>query len=47
MSELDKVMIGAVAATALLYLVGPSAVWRIIKTAGEWAVVILFLIWAL
>lgn len=47
MSELDKVMVGVAAAMALLYLVGPSAVWRIVKTMAEWAVVILVLIWAL
>jgi hypothetical protein len=47
MSELDKVIVGAAAAMAVIYLLGPSAIWRITKTVAEWALVILVLIWAL
>jgi hypothetical protein len=47
MSELDKVIIGAAVAMALIYLLGPSAIWRITKTVAEWLLVILVLIWAL
>jgi hypothetical protein len=47
MSELDKVIIGAAAAMVVIYLLGPSAIWRIAKTLAEWALVILVLIWAL
>jgi hypothetical protein len=47
MSEMDKVMIGAAAAMAIIYLIGPTAIWRITRAAAEWLVVFLFLIWAL
>lgn len=47
MRELDHVMIGIAAAMALLYLTESSAVWRIIKTMAEWALVILVLLWTL
>ena len=47
MSELDKVIIGAAVAMAIIYLIGPSAIWRITKAAAEWFLVILFLVWAL
>ncbi len=47
MSELVKVIIGAAAAMTVIYLLGPSAVWRITKTVAEWLLVILVLIWAL
>lgn len=47
MRELDHVMIGVATAMALLYLLGPSAIWRIAKTVAEWALVILLLVWAL
>jgi hypothetical protein len=47
MSELDKVIIGAAAAMAIIYLIGPPAIWRITRAAAEWLLVILFLVWAL
>jgi len=47
MTELDKLILSAAAAMIVIYLVGPSAVWRTIKTAAEWFVVILVIIWAL
>jgi len=47
MTELDKLILSAAAAMIVIFLVGPSAVWRIVKTAAEWLVVILFIIWAL
>jgi hypothetical protein len=46
MSELEKVIMGAAAAMVMIYLLGPSAIWRITKTFAEWALVILVLIWA-
>jgi len=47
MTELDRVIIGAAVAMAMIYLIGPSAVWRTMKTAAEWLAVILVIIWAL
>jgi hypothetical protein len=47
MTELYKVMIGAAAAMAIIYLIGPTAIWRITRAAAEWMLVILFLVWAL
>jgi hypothetical protein len=47
MRELDHVMIGIAAAMALLYLLGPSAIWRIVKTVAESALVILVFLWTL
>jgi hypothetical protein len=47
MSELANLIIGSVAAMAVIYLLGPSAIWRITKTVAEWALVIVVLIWAL
>jgi len=46
MSEYEHLIICAAAAAALIYLIGPFAVWRITKAAGEWLAVILVLIWA-
>ena len=43
MSQSEQLIICA-AAIALIYLIGPSAVWRIAMTLGEWLVVILLLI---
>ena len=45
MSEYDKLIICAAAAIALIYLIVPSAVWRITKAVAEWLAVILVLIW--
>jgi len=47
MSELDKLIVGPAAAMAVIYLVGPAAVWRITKEAAEWFLIILVPIWAL
>jgi hypothetical protein len=47
MSEFDKLIFGAAAAMIVIYLVGPSAIWRITKRLGEWLLVILVLIWVL
>jgi len=47
MSELDKLIVGAAAVMAVIYLVRPAAVWRITKEAAEWFLIILALIWAL
>jgi hypothetical protein len=47
MSELDKLILSAAAATIIIYLVGPSAIWRITKPAAEWMLVISLIIWAL
>jgi len=47
MTDLDKLILSAAAAMIAIYLVGPSAVWRIMKAAAEWFVVILVIIWAL
>ncbi len=46
MSEFKRLIICAAAAIALIYLVGPSAVWRITKAVGEWLAFILLLIGA-
>ncbi len=44
MNQSEQLMVCAAAVTALIYLIGPSAVWRIAKFVGEWLVVILVLI---
>jgi hypothetical protein len=44
MTEHETLMLWGAAAIALIYLMGPSAVWRIAKSMGEWLVVILVLI---
>jgi hypothetical protein len=46
MSEFDKLILSAAAAMIAIYLVGPSAIWRITKAAAEWSLVILVIIWA-
>ncbi len=43
MSQSEQLIICA-AAIALIYLIGPSAVWRIAKSLGECLVLILLLI---
>jgi hypothetical protein len=43
MSECEQLSICAAAAIALIYVIGPSAVWRITKAVGEWLAVILVL----
>jgi len=47
MSELDKLIVGAAAVMAVIYLASPAAVWLITKEAAEWFLIILALIWAL
>lgn len=47
MSEVDKLIIGAASAAAMLYLIGPAAVWRITKGATEFLLIILVFIWAI
>jgi hypothetical protein len=44
MSQSEQLMVRATAIIALICLIGPSAVWRIAITLGEWLVVILVLI---
>ena len=44
MSQPEQLIICAAAVIALIWLIGPSAVWRIITSLGEWLVVILLLI---
>ena len=44
MSQSEQLIICATAVIALICLIGPSAVWRIAKSLGEWLVVILLLI---
>jgi hypothetical protein len=44
MSQPEQLIICAAAVIALIYLIGPSAVWRITKSLGEWLLVILVLI---
>jgi hypothetical protein len=46
MTEHETLMLWGAAAIALVCLLGPSAVWRIAKAAGEWLLVILVLIWS-
>jgi hypothetical protein len=43
MSQSEQLIVFA-AAIALICLIGPSAVWRITKSLGEWVVVILVII---
>jgi hypothetical protein len=47
MSELDKLGVGAAVAMVVIYLLGPSAIWRITKEAAEWLLVISVFTWAL
>jgi hypothetical protein len=47
MIQCEQLIICAAAAIAMIYLIGPSAVWWITKAVGEWLTVILVLIWAL
>ncbi len=47
MSELDKLIVGAAATMAIIYLIGPSAILGITKTVAECLLVIPVLIWAL
>jgi hypothetical protein len=44
MSQPEQMIISAAAVIALICLIGPSAVWRITMSLGEWLVVILVLI---
>ena len=44
MSQYEQLIIYAAAVIALIWLIGPSAVWRIAMTLGEWLAVILVLI---
>jgi hypothetical protein len=44
MSQPEQMIICAAAVIALICLIGPSAVWRIAMTLGEWLAVILVLI---
>jgi hypothetical protein len=45
MSELEKLLLWAAAAIAVIYLIGSSAVRRITKAVAQWLAVILVLIW--
>ena len=47
MSQVDGLIFGAAAAMVVIYLVGPSPIWRITKEAAEWFLIILVLIWDL
>ena len=47
MSEIDPLILVTAAAMVVIYLVGPSAVWRITTGLGEWLLLILVLIWVL
>lgn len=47
MNDIDNLLLGAAAAMIMIRLIGPSAIWRITTTVGEWLLVILVLIWAL
>ncbi len=44
MNQSEQLIVCAAAVIALIYLIGPSAVWRIAKSLGECLVVILLLI---
>jgi hypothetical protein len=44
MSQSEQLILCAATVIALMCLIGPSAVWRIAKSMGEWLVVILVLV---
>ncbi len=44
MTELEKLLLWGAAAIAVVYLIGPAAVWWVTKAVAEWLVVILVLI---
>jgi membrane protein YdbS with pleckstrin-like domain len=47
MNELERLLVGAAAVGAVIYFVGPSAMWRITKSLAACLLIILVLIWAL
>lgn len=47
MNELDKLMAVTVVTAATIYLIGPAAVCRIVKTVAEWALAITVFVWML
>jgi hypothetical protein len=47
MNELDKLIVVTAATITTIYLIGPAAVWRIVKTVAEWALVITVFVWML
>jgi hypothetical protein len=47
MSELDQLILVTAAAMVVIYLVGPSGIWRATKSLCELLLVILVLVWVL